>query len=244
MPSTPGAMRVPDFFDAIPAIRMHDPLAGLLGAVEGGLIEYRYIDAVKLAGHSCPTVAAAWQLTRRALAELYDGGVPVRGAIRVEMRGDRADGVVGVIANVAALITGASGDSGFKGIAGHFDRRNLLAYGIDLPEEMRFTRTDTGAGVDASADLRHVPGDPSTMPLLQRCVSGSRRRRRRGASENCGRRGCAGSCSSMPTTTRCSECGAPLRRTRCARKRPDRVERVEFRRPRGVRPGEPPGPWT
>lgn len=173
MSPTPGAMRHPDFFDAIPAIRMHDPLAGFLGAVEGGIIEYRYIDAVKLAGHSCPTVAAAWQLTRRALAELYDGGVPVRGSIRVEMRGDRADGVVGVIANVAALITGASGETGFKGIGGHFDRRNLLAYGVELPEEMRFTRTDTGAAVDATADLRHVPGDPSTMSLLQRCVSGA-----------------------------------------------------------------------
>ena len=108
-----------------------------------------------------------------ALAALYEAAVPVRGAIRVEVRGDRADGVVGVIANVAALITGASGEAGFKGIAGHFDRRNLLAYGVALPEEMRFTRTDTGAAVDAAADVQRVPGDPSTLPLLQRCVAGA-----------------------------------------------------------------------
>jgi len=166
-------MRHPDFFDAVPPIRMRDPLAGLLGAAADGIIEYRYLDAVKLAGHSCPTVAAAWQLTRRALAALYGEAVPERGAVRVEMRGERADGVVGVIANVAALVTGASGDTGFKGIAGHFDRRNLLAYGVELPEEMRFVRTDTGAAVDAVADVRRVPGDPSMMPLLQRWVAGA-----------------------------------------------------------------------
>lgn len=33
---------------------MYDPLAEFLGAAEGGLIEYGYADAVKLAGHSCP----------------------------------------------------------------------------------------------------------------------------------------------------------------------------------------------
>jgi|NGEPerStandDraft_6_1074524.scaffolds.fasta_scaffold00332_10 hypothetical protein len=166
-------MRYPDFFDAVPSIRMHDPLAGFLGAAADGIVEYRYLDAVKLAGHSCPTVAAAWQLTRRALAALYGQAVPVRGEVRVEMRGDRADGVVGVIASIATLITGASGDTGFKGIAGHFDRRNLLAYGVELPQEMRFTRTDTGTAVDTTADVGRVPGDPSMMSLLQRCVAGA-----------------------------------------------------------------------
>jgi len=34
---------------------LRDPLAELLGAAEGGIVEYRYADAVKLAGHSCPT---------------------------------------------------------------------------------------------------------------------------------------------------------------------------------------------
>jgi DNA-directed RNA polymerase subunit H (RpoH/RPB5) len=42
------------FFDAVPAIVVADPLADALGAVEGGLIEYRYADAVKLAGHWWP----------------------------------------------------------------------------------------------------------------------------------------------------------------------------------------------
>lgn len=45
-------MKYPDFFDDVPRIRLHDPLAGFLGAVEDGIIEYAYVDAVKLAGYS------------------------------------------------------------------------------------------------------------------------------------------------------------------------------------------------
>lgn len=51
-------MRHPEFFDAVPPLRLRDPLAAFLGAAEEGVLEYRYIDAVRLAGHSCPTVAA------------------------------------------------------------------------------------------------------------------------------------------------------------------------------------------
>ena len=50
-------MKTPTFFDAVAPIAVTDPLSALLGAAEGGRIEYRYVDAVKLAGHSCPTVA-------------------------------------------------------------------------------------------------------------------------------------------------------------------------------------------
>lgn len=75
-------MKTPTFFDAVPAITVADPLAEALGAADGGLIEYRYLDAVKLAGHSCPTVAGAWLMTRAALARLYPGQSPRRGEIR------------------------------------------------------------------------------------------------------------------------------------------------------------------
>ena len=53
-------MAFPEFFARVPAVTLRDPLAELLGAAEGGLIEYRFADAVKLTGHSCPTVAGAW----------------------------------------------------------------------------------------------------------------------------------------------------------------------------------------
>jgi hypothetical protein len=53
-------MKTPAFLDAVAPIAGTDPLAELLGTAEGGRIEYHYLDAVKLAGHSCPTVAGAW----------------------------------------------------------------------------------------------------------------------------------------------------------------------------------------
>ena len=74
-------MAFPAFFADIPPITLRDPLAELLGAAENGLIEYHFADAVKLAGHSCPTVAGAWLMTVRALRALYGDETPVRGNI-------------------------------------------------------------------------------------------------------------------------------------------------------------------
>src|SRR5512147_174860 len=111
-------MQSPAFFEEVPPIVVVDPLADVLGAAEGGVIEYRYVDAVKLAGHSCPTVAGAWLMTRAALARLYPGELPRRGEIRVELGQAIDDGVAGVIASVAGLVTGAAGEGGFKGLAG------------------------------------------------------------------------------------------------------------------------------
>ena len=162
----------PEFFDAVPRLRMRDPLAQFLGAADDGVIEYGYGDAVRLAGHSCPTVASAYGLTRHALRALYGADLPQRGAIRVEFREDRTAGVTGVIASVVSLLTGAAGDTGFKGLGGRFDRRNLLVFNADVPLDIRFARIDTGARVDAAAHVRLVPGDPEMPALLQRCLTG------------------------------------------------------------------------
>ena len=135
------------------SIVMHDPLAELLGAAEGGHLEYSYGDAVKLTGHSCPTVAGAYLATVEALRRLYPQAVPERGSIRVELRERLEDGAAGVVASVAGLITGAAGEGGFKGIAGRFPRRGLLAFGAPIQSDLRFTRLDTGAAVEI--DLRH-----------------------------------------------------------------------------------------
>ena len=166
-------MRFPDFFDAAPRITVRDPLARFLGAAEDGVIEYTYADVVKLAGHSCPTVASAYLMTRRALRALYPDSLPERGGIRVELRGDRLEGVTGVVANVASFLTGATHDTGFKGIGGRFDRRNLLFFGVDIPGQIRFTRVDTGATAAASARLDGVPADPRIVALMPRCVAGT-----------------------------------------------------------------------
>lgn len=165
-------MGFPDFFDAVPGIVLRDPLAEFLGAAESGLIEYRYADAVRLAGHSCPTVAGAYLLTCRALRALYGVAVPERGGLRVDFRDARANGVTGVIAGVVGLLTGAAGDGGFKGLAGRFSRRDLLAFEAEVPGEIRFTRLDSGAAVTATLQLGHVPADPRMGGLLQRILSG------------------------------------------------------------------------
>lgn len=166
-------MRFPDFFNAAPVIRMHDPLAEFLGAASEGIIEYRYRDAVRLAGHSCPTVASAFLLTRRALIALYGGALPVRGEIKVEFAEAEAAGVTGVIAAVTTLITGATADSGFQGLAGQFNRRHKLFFNCPLENgSVRFTRLDSGLSVEAVADLSGVPGDPRTGELMRLCLSG------------------------------------------------------------------------
>ena len=113
-------MEYPSFFDSVPAIELHDPLAELLGATEKGLVAYRYVDAVKLAGHSCPVVAGAWLLTKHSLATLYPTGIPQRGNILVETRDEYTSGTTGVTANVIGLVTGAAGHGGVHGLVGRF----------------------------------------------------------------------------------------------------------------------------
>lgn len=168
-------MSFPPFFDDIPPIVVHDRLAEFLGATEGGIIEYRYTDAVRLAGHSCPTVAGAYLLTHRALAALYPDALPERGDVQVEFRNAQENGVTGVIAAVVGLITGAGGIGGFKGIAGRFSRRDLLRFDDpDQPGEIAFMRRDSGKRFELTLHLEQVPPDPRTGPLLQRLLAGER----------------------------------------------------------------------
>ncbi|HSI96411.1 MAG: FmdE family protein [Methylophilaceae bacterium] len=166
-------MHYPAFFDAIPAIRLYDPLAEFLGAAGDGVIKYRYLDAVKLAGHSCPTVASAYWMTLRALRALYPDSLPERGNIRVEFGKQADDGVTGVIANVVGLLTGAAADGGFKGIAGAFDRRNKLFFAAGSDFEIRFTRLDTGKIVETAVSMQSVPASPRIWELLPKCRNGS-----------------------------------------------------------------------
>lgn len=166
-------MDYPAFYDQVRSITVRDPLAEFLGAAEGGIFEYRYLDAVKAAGHSCPTVASAWLMTAKALDALWSGATPERGAIRAEFGEDRTSGVTGVIANVVGLITGATQDTGFKGLGGRFDRRNLLFFNAGVGGEIRFRRVDTGAAVEVSTSLGRVPADPRMRELLGLCIGGA-----------------------------------------------------------------------
>lgn len=164
-------MSHPEFFDAVPRINLYDPLAEFLGATEDGILHYGYFDAVRLAGHSCPTVASAYWSTYKALDFLYPDATPVRGDIRVEFRQEGASGVTGVIANVVSMLTGAMSENGFKGLAGRFDRRHLLFFAVDMPGEMRFTRRDTNQAVHVAAHLQHVPCSPRVSELMAKCLA-------------------------------------------------------------------------
>ena len=164
-------MKTPAFFDAVAPIGVTDALAALLGASEGGRIDYRYLDAVKLAGHSCPTVAGAWLMTRTALARLYPDGAPQRGGLRVELRQAVDEGVAGVIASIAGLITGAASDGGFKGLAGRFGRQGLLRFGVAMAGEIRFTRLDNGLSVELAHFPQSVPRPDGLANLMQRALA-------------------------------------------------------------------------
>ena len=165
-------MTFPAFFDQVPRITLRDPLAELLGSVEGGRLTYGYADAVRLAGHSCPTVASAYWLGLRAVQALYDEQMPQRGNIAVDLREPYEAGTTGVVASVLSLLTGAAGDGGFAGLGGQFVRRGLLRFKVPIETELRFTRTDTGQAVLAQSHAHSVPGDPQTMRLMQSCLAG------------------------------------------------------------------------
>ena len=161
----------PVFFDTVPRISLYDPLAEFLGATDDGILQYGYFDAVRLAGHSCPTVAAAYWMTYKALASLYPDAMPERGDILVEFGQDGTSGVTGVIANVVSMLTGAMADNGFKGIAGRFDRRDRLFFAVGMPGEMRFTRLDTEQAVQTAANLQRVPASPRMHALMASCLA-------------------------------------------------------------------------
>lgn len=165
-------MSLPAFFDSAPRIVMRDALAETLGAADGGLIEYAYADAVRLAGHSCPTVAGAWLMARAAVRALYPDGPAERGAIAVTMSAPEDEGTTGVVAQVFTLVTGAAAANGFHGIGGRFVRKGLLAYGSgDAGAIASFRRLGTGTTVDVAMDLSAIPPAPQMRALMQRALA-------------------------------------------------------------------------
>lgn len=166
-------MITPDFFNDVTPIVMRDPLADILGAAGNGIIEYSYTDVVKLAGHACPTVAGAFLMLEKGLHALYGTDTPVRGEIKVFVKGNLGEGVVGVIANVASMITGATTIGGFHGLAGNFDRRELLFYAPEITSDIELERTDNGMRVGVCYDPSFVRADARMGEILVRIASGS-----------------------------------------------------------------------
>ena len=165
-------MSYPDFFNTIEDIKLQDQLSLILGAFDKGEYEISYLEVVKAAGHSCPTVAGAYIMTNAALSVLYPDSRAVRGNIKVEFEESLEEGVAGVIANVISQITGATDKSGFKGLQGQFARHSLMSFNADINSSARFTRVDTNKSVDVSYNPNEVKPNPAMMPLMQKLGSG------------------------------------------------------------------------
>jgi len=165
-------MQYPDFYNQVPSINLYDPLSKFLGAVESGKVTISYLDCVKLAGHSCPTVAGAYLMATKGLEALYGTELPTRGEVKVESKNAETEGVTGVVGNVIAFIVGASGAGGFKGIQGKFSRDNLVAYDVPMAGEVKLTRMDTQESVTLSYDPSSVLPDPMMQPLMGKSMQG------------------------------------------------------------------------
>ena len=165
-------MQYPLFFDEVDSILLYDPLSDFLGAFEEGKVEISYLDCVKQAGHSCPTVAGAYLMTIIGLKTLYSSELPQRGNIYVEIKGKKTEGTIGVIANIISYIIGANGEEGFKGIQGKFSRNNLIAYDQQMAGEVTFKRMDNNLSVSLSYDPSIIPGDQRLKPLIGKVLQG------------------------------------------------------------------------
>lgn len=165
-------MNYPTFFDNVQSIQLQDPLSRFLGAFEEGKMQIDYIDCVKLAGHSCPTVAGAYLMALKGLEALYTDTLPQRGNIHVSMKAGEAEGVTGVIATVIAYIAGAGGIGGFKGLNGIMSRNNLLSYNIAMNGEVKLTRVDTNESVTLSYNPSMIGADPMMQPLMGKAMQG------------------------------------------------------------------------
>ena len=165
-------MQYPHFYTQIPPIKLYDPLSEFLGAFEDGQLNISYLDCVKLAGHSCPTVAGAYLMAKEGLNALYADSLPKRGSVKIEMKENIEEGVTGVVCNVISFILGAGDISGFKGIQGNFPRDNLVFFAADIPTEVKLTRLDTGESVNLSYNPSTIKPNENMMPLMGKCLKG------------------------------------------------------------------------
>lgn len=168
------------FFSSVEPVRIKDPLAIALGAMDKNeAFVFTYTDAVKLAGHSCPAVSGAYKLTLLALKSLYGNEIPVRGQIKVTFKGGIDHKVNGPISQVVTLITGAAGESGFKGLGGgRYSRHNLLSFQDTQPADQDavctviFERMDGNKKIEISYSNYMLPANPKMGDLMPLAVTG------------------------------------------------------------------------
>jgi len=165
-------------YDAAP-IEIRDPVAEALGVLEpGDPFVITYTDAVKEAGHSCPTASGAYRIVQLGLDALYPDDYPVRSEIEVQAAGPGDDAAYGVMSRIISYVTGATEDDGFSGLAGGYgDRRDLLVFDAFDPDTaeptFRFQRTDTDETVEVTYHVSDVPDGGPAIGNLQEILDGS-----------------------------------------------------------------------
>lgn len=166
-------MKYPNFFEEIEKIKLKDDLSQFLGTFEEGIVEFSYLDIVKTAGHSCPTIAGAYLMTQVALKELYKNEIPKRGDIFVSFKEDSKEGTTGVIVNVITQITGATESLGFKGINGNFQRFALMKFNDNINSNVKFQRLDTKRSIEIKYNPNIVPQNTKIPELMQKIQKNS-----------------------------------------------------------------------
>lgn len=160
-------------------IEIRDPVAEALGVLAPGEpFVVTYMDAVKEAGHSCPTASGAYRIVQLGLEALYPDDYPVRSEIEVQAAGSRDDTAYGVMSRIISYVTGATEDDGFGGLAGGYGgRRDLLRFDVFDPETaeptFRFRRTDTDETVEVTYHVSDVPDGGPAIGNLQQILDGS-----------------------------------------------------------------------
>ncbi len=96
---------------------MHKPPVGILATA--GQLDYRYVDTVGLAGHSCPTVETAYVLGYRTLGTLYPDQVPERCGIRIEFSEAWDSGVTGIAVDAGTDTSGLLAGPELPGLMAH-----------------------------------------------------------------------------------------------------------------------------
>ena len=167
-------MSTPALFPESPTLTLFDPLGALLG-VGDGHYTYTFNDAVKLAGHACPTVAGAFVTASRALAILFPGETPLRGDVALLVRGAPDQGALGPFSQILTLLTGGAGENGFAGLRGQHARRGLLSFDgeeADGPMTCTFHRVSTGESVTLRYDPSPIPPSPVMKKDMTAVLSG------------------------------------------------------------------------
>ena len=160
-------------FPKTPSITLYDPLGDLLGAGDGHFT-YIFEDAVKVAGHACPTVACSFLLAKTALERLFPGETPQRGDVRITVPGAIDQGVNGPISQILTLLTGAAGDNGFHGLGGQFVRHALLNF-MEVQVDRApfiFERISTQKTVRLVFSAEAFPPAPILSELMHLMLSG------------------------------------------------------------------------